>query len=94
MPQSAYKHTRVYTHMRAHLSLSVTVAGHSLNGAEMKRYMRSSHVLGTEGPIQCDPFFFVGVQDPKWCTVKVSEDGAGLGEDGVKFPLLEPVQSG
>lgn len=34
------------------------------------------------------------VQDPKRCTVKVSEDGAGLGEDGVKFPLLEPVQSG
>lgn len=41
-------------------------------------------------------FFFKvpDVQDPKWCTVKVSEDGAGLGEDGVKFPLLEPVQSG
>lgn len=34
------------------------------------------------------------VQNPKRCTVKVSEDGAGLGEDGVKFPLLEPVQSG
>lgn len=37
MPQSAYKHARVYTHMRAHLSLSVTVAGRSLTGAEMKR---------------------------------------------------------
>lgn len=60
--------------------------------------MRLSRVRGTGGPIQCDPFFFFfkvpDVQDPKWCTVKVSEDGAGLGEDGVKFPLLEPVQSG
>lgn len=59
--------------------------------------MRSSRVRGTGGPIQRDTFFPIkvpDVQDPKWCTVKVSEDGAGLGEDGVKFPLLEPVQSG
>lgn len=34
------------------------------------------------------------MQDPKRCTVRVSKDGAGLGEDRVKFLLLEPVQRG
>lgn len=33
-------------------------------------------------------------QDPKCCALRVSEDGAGLGEDRVKFPHLEPVRSG
>lgn len=34
------------------------------------------------------------MQDPKRCTVRVSKDGIGLGDDRVKFPLLEPVRSG
>lgn len=50
----------------------------------------------SKSTIHYDILFIKGpdVQDPKRCTVRVSKDGAGLGEDRVKFPLLEPVQSG